>query len=160
MKTWPIFPKHIELLYHYYCCYGKVLKWHPKMGHQFSKHSQIWRALFQIHIGVVFWFKNDLSLVNKKTYLKDDERWGTIIRWSCINKIPGFSNYACWSNGHVWPHHVYNLTMMIDLTICHINHLVNSNQKRPSLVKKTIVLINRASNKKAIQIPLVKKLLL
>jgi hypothetical protein len=98
VKTWSIFPKNIELLDHYYCCYGKVLKWHPKMGHQFSKHSQIWRALFQIHIGVVFWFKNDLSLVNKKTYLKDDERWGTIIRWSCTNKIPGFSNYACWLN--------------------------------------------------------------
>jgi hypothetical protein len=47
--------------------------------------------------------------------------------------------------------------MMIDLTICQINHPINSNQKKDPLVKKTIVSINRASNKRVIQIPLVKK---
>jgi hypothetical protein len=47
--------------------------------------------------------------------------------------------------------------MMIDLTICQINHPINSNQKKDPLVKKTIVSVNRASNKRVIQIPLVKK---
>jgi hypothetical protein len=47
VKTWPIFPKNIELLNRYDCCYAKVLKGYPKMGHQFSKHSQIQIALFK-----------------------------------------------------------------------------------------------------------------
>jgi hypothetical protein len=99
---------------------------------------------------------------------------GTIIRWSCPNKIPSFSNYASWLNGHVWPHHMYNLTKGLGLerygyllTIQFdyddwFDHMSNkpSNQLKPKktpLVKKTIVLINRANNKRAIQIPLVKK---
>lgn len=43
-----------------------------------SKHSQIQTSLVKIEIGVVFWFENDLSLVDNKNTpnnIKDVKRW-------------------------------------------------------------------------------------
>jgi len=48
--------------------------------------------------------------------------------------------------------YLFNLTMMTNLSICQINHLVNSNQKRPPQLKRQL-----SPSLRAIQVPLVKK---
>ncbi len=61
-----VFKKKIECLNHYDCCCIKVIKRNSNMGCQTNKHSQIRTSLFKIQPSEVFWFKNDLSLVNNK----------------------------------------------------------------------------------------------
>jgi hypothetical protein len=88
-------------------------------------------------------------------------------------RIQGFSNYASWSDGHVWPCHVYIMIkgqglerhrylLTIQFDYDWFDYMSNkpSSQlkaKKDPLVKKTIVSINRASNKRAIQVQLVQK---
>lgn len=104
------------------------------------------------------WYSNPLSFVYQNP----------------TTRIQGFSNYASWLDGHVWPHHMYIsikgqglekhrylLTIQFDY-----DEWFESTSNKPSnqlkakkdpLVKNTIVSMNRASNKRAIQVQLVKK---
>jgi hypothetical protein len=60
------------------------LKKIPRWDVDLSNVPKFKRSLVKIEIGVVFLFRNDLSLLTTKTNLddtKDDERWGIIKRW-------------------------------------------------------------------------------